>query len=1046
MPAFPRQRDPADDPKGKNGANSTFNMSGPVETEISANPFSNSMSPLTVGDATELEDNPSSILSSSPTRLPSVPTEPSEAGVVILPNLRLPPEIDDTVTTLENTTAPDVDISIDDSGARISQTTPDLESLLDSSSSDDTSSKTTPHGVAPSPNTSSAAWSEMRQASDQSNQVQNTHTTHTATEAQLPSWNTSSSLSLSQADLNSSKTGSKLPDSSDFPSHSDSSETGGYESAQHYKPTPRPDSISSLFGASTTSSPKKAASTFGQQASDESYDENKHLPYVTSTAHITSSGSRQQSSNSSKTGSKSPDSSDFPSHYDSSETGGYESAQHHKPTPQPDSISSLFGASTTSSPEKAASPFGKQAGNESYDENKHSPYVTSTAHITSTGSRQQSSTSSSEVNSTPLPVSSSEEATKNSSRNPPEVSTSSTEEMSYPGTISKSPTSKLPSSNTKTEHKPNYVPSIIPDLNDTMSNLTSLNSIYPCQIPMDSKESTAQSMPETGCFNASGFYSANQTSVGNLRIPSALQQKDTSSDGTSTIGDLEKHTPFPLDGGGSNTGKDNHRVNPTLAEVPDSQHRTDFGGASGRASSWNSSDHALGRLNKTHPSNKELPPPQASAPLFGDVSILNSSNTSSSVPFLGASSSSSSSEEIQESENQSRASTFSESKGPSNGSGGRSVQVSQQESDAKEDNFNEWRISVQNSSSGFSAQRLGKDTNSTHSQLLDYTRAGNQNNTQARVTTAHHAESEEEKSTRSSAETDISNSTDASSNSAGTEKSSKAPEKSLSTSWIGQSLLPSSAPGPEQGYHVGSGGKITAISVGLCFSVGVLVLALVGGLMKRKLMKKNRPAGFAISQPTSQSAEDFESSFSSYLGSQMGDGRHSPNASLDPQYQVSGEEESGVDPFRTSYDRDPDSPRNRYESFGSSFGNFRQHGFDLVRYPGPSSHPHDYVGPEHRRSDGTTVIPISFNHSHDQQRMGALDFETEYYGRPEVLPHSGVPWYPDQQQSHNDYETEVGTRFSDGETMIEDMPPNPFSNRDHMPPVPPLTSLHHDGR
>jgi hypothetical protein len=110
------------------------------------------------------------------------------------------------------------------------------------------------------------------------------------------------------------------------------------------------------------------------------------------------------------------------------------------------------------------------------------------------------------------------------------------------------------------------------------------------------------------------------------------------------------------------------------------------------------------------------------------------------------------------------------------------------------------------------------------------------------------------------------------------------------------------------------------------------------------------------------------------------------------------------------------------------------------------SHPHDYVGPEHRRSDGTTVIPISFNHSHDQQRMGALDFETEYYGRPEVLPHSGVPWYPDQQQSHNDYETEVGTRFSDGETMIEDMPPNHFSNRDHMPPVPPLTSLHHDGR
>jgi hypothetical protein len=49
-------------------------------TFSSANPFSNSMSPLTVGDATELEDNPSSILSSSPTRLPSVPTEPVSAN------------------------------------------------------------------------------------------------------------------------------------------------------------------------------------------------------------------------------------------------------------------------------------------------------------------------------------------------------------------------------------------------------------------------------------------------------------------------------------------------------------------------------------------------------------------------------------------------------------------------------------------------------------------------------------------------------------------------------------------------------------------------------------------------------------------------------------------------------------------------------------------------------------------------------------------------------------------------------------------------------
>ena len=98
------------------------------------------------------------------------------------------------------------------------------------------------------------------------------------------------------------------------------------------------------------------------------------------------------------------------------------------------------------------------------------------------------------------------------------------------------------------------------------------------------------------------------------------------------------------------------------------------------------------------------------------------------------------------------------------------------------------------------------------------------------------------------------------------------------------------------------------------------------------------------------------------------------------------------------------------------------------------SHPQGILRADKRRSDGTSVIPITFHHNQPEQ--GAVGFATEDYDRQDALPHSGVPWNPDHQ-NNDDCGTEVATRFSDGETMIEDGPSRHFSP-DQAPPVPPL--------
>ncbi|KAA1110840.1 hypothetical protein PGT21_032706 [Puccinia graminis f. sp. tritici] len=704
-----------------------------------------------------------------------------------------------------------------------------------------------------------------------------------------------------------------------------------------------------------------------------------------------------------------------------------------------------------------------------------------------------------------------QETSVTSSSFPTETSASSAASKNTFGKYPKYQTSQVSSSGGESGDSIRQTPplsGVIPTINSTLSNLTSLSGVFPCQVAANSKESKTPSIPQIGCQNSSDLNSATQTgiTIGNLKSPTALQQSSQTSSGYSSKGDLSHVKPLPKNGGKLNSGQDYYKStlqskptadgtsatandsllssnfssslsatfnqssssskefsqsspNPLLAKAPGNNRDSTVNvkQALGKELSLDSSNITLGPggLDKP-PSLEQGLPPKISHPLLGVESTRNNSTFATPNPLLHASSSSSSSSNTQATENQVQSSSFSESRDPLIDSAARKVENNHGASQVKQATSNEWRISVQNSSSGFSGQSLNMTPNRTHPQLLESKRFGSQNSTQSFKLTQSRSTSQEVdsqlgKSVRASTQTNSRSSVHTSSSSSeGTsttpvskEESPKSSEQSPASSWIGKTLLPSASPSQDQGYQVSTGGKITVISVGLGFSIGVLILALVGGLMKRRMLRKNRPPSFEISRPKSHLVEEGNSSFSSPRESNMEDGLHVPNVPFHPEYQIPDDEEVGLDPFRTSYRPNASDPHDRYNSYASSFGNFVQPrpDIDQVHYPGQfSSHPQEYLGPGPRRSDGTSVIPITFNQFGGQPRLGPLDLEDDGYGRPEHLPHSGTPWNPHQQQLNEDCGTEVGTRYSDGETMIEDgdAPPVPRLDWDRVPPVPPL--------
>jgi hypothetical protein len=595
-----------------------------------------------------------------------------------------------------------------------------------------------------------------------------------------------------------------------------------------------------------------------------------------------------------------------------------------------------------------------------------------------------------------------QETSVTSSSFPTETSASSAASKNSTGMYPKYQTSQVSSSGGESGDSIRHTPPLsgaIPTINSTLSNLTSPNGVFPCQVAVNSKESRTPSIPQIGCQNSSDPNSATQTGIGNLKSPTALQQSSQYSSGYSSKGDLSNVKPLPKNGGKLNSGQDYYTStiqpkptadgtsgtandsllssnfsssitanlnqssssskessqsspNPLLAKAPGNNRDSTVNVKQGlgKELSLDSSNITLGPggLDKP-PSLQQGLSPNISHPLLGVESTRSNSTFATPNPLLHPSSSSSSSSNTQAKENQAQSSSSSNSRDPLIDSAATKVENTHEESQVKQATSNEWRISVQNSSSGFSGQSLNMTPNRTHPQLLESKRFGSQNSTQSFNLTQSRSASQEVdsqigKSVRASTQTNSRSSVHTSSSSSEStsttpdskEESPKSSEQSPASSWIGKTLLPSASPSQDQGYHVSTGGKITVISVGLGFSIGVLILALVGGLMKRRMLRKNRPPSFEISRPKSHLVEEGNSSFSSPRESNMEDGLHVPNMPFHPGYQVPDDEEVGIDPFRTSYRPNASDPHDRYNSYASSFGNFvdQRADIDQVHYPG----------------------------------------------------------------------------------------------------------------
>ncbi|KAI7956743.1 hypothetical protein MJO28_003838 [Puccinia striiformis f. sp. tritici] len=1089
MSAFSRIMNSVDDSQGDHQTNSTsFNSTKQIQKERTSNVISNS-SPLTSEGTKDPRQNESSTLHSGSTATTEPLVGQSKTGAHSHHESLTAGDLDSTFTALADTVAPDANISADQADDQTSQIASNFGSLLGTSNTG-SKSLTTPKGLPPAPQAPSAASTNpARHADHQLTGVQNIQPENITHKIEPPaiSNHTGSLSSITQSKLNSSaeahvsqkatftatdESGSEaLP--LNLPASLNSSETESDGIRRSHKQHDDSDPLSASLQPNLTRSQQGELFQKENTASGPKALPLGHAPH----SNPKTSESEWKTISDTK-----------------SAWGNYDVQQKQKIDQQTSDRISVID--NDDSPRRV--PIAKQNSS-------------STTRLQSSSSRQKSSDSSLEVSSIPLAALPLASGPKSSPLYPSGISSSGAAGTDSVGRIPNDQNYPVPSSHKQPKDALNHAPpplGTLPIMNSTLSDITPLESMLPCQVADQdsSKKSTTGSVPQIGCQNTTDLYSANQPdNVKNLKSPAALRQTSRHSSEYSSNGDLDYNKPFPIiSGGKQNTGMDratsttqykpytsktsqtvtdtrlsNHsssisassiqsssstKANYSKLSTPESNqgpktNRTstiDFTGVLGKAPSLNSTNPLVAGLDNQKDLQRELSP-KVSSPSLGGGSIINDSNSTNSMPSIQASASSNSTMKISTNESQGRVSTFSESRDPSGNSRGSGSSVdpdNQKESTIKQQGPKEWRISVQNSSSGFSAsQRLEKAVNTTQSRILDSKMIENQNRTQSFNLTQSHSTSQRMdsrlgKSTRysaqdgaeSSPEPKTSNSTGDSSSSVPTQDKQQPPEKSQSSSWIAPPILPSSSAGPQPGLQVSTGGKITVISVGLGFSIGVLILAVVGGLMRRKILRKHQSSVIHISRPQSQSVEDDNSSFSSPRQSSLEDGMHDFNARFEPGYQPSDhEQEIGVDPFGVSYHVNHD----RYESHASSFGNFTNQGLptDQVHYRPDqlsSSHPHEPQGSAPRRSDDTSLIPITFPHFEEQQRRGPLGHEDQDYGRPEVLPHSATPWHPHQEQCNDDSATEVATRFSDGETMFDDGRDAPPFISDWVPPVPPL--------
>ncbi|POW01359.1 hypothetical protein PSHT_12561 [Puccinia striiformis] len=1090
MSAFSRIMNSVDDSQGGHQTNSTsFNSTKQIQKERSSNVISNS-SPLTSEGTKDPRQNHSSTFHSGS----AATTEPlvgqSKTGAHSHHESLTADDLDSSFTALADTVALDANISADQADDQTSQIASNFGSLLGTSNTG-SKSLTTPKGLPPAPQAPSAASTDpTRHVDHQLTGVQNIQPENITHKIEPPaiSNHTSSLSSITQSKLNSSaqahvsqkatftatdESGSEaLP--LNLPASLNSSETENVGNGRSHKQLDDSDPLSASLQPNLTRSQQgelsqKENTTSGPKALPLGHAPNFN-PKTSESEWKTISDTK-------------------------SAWGNYDVQQKQKIDQQTSDRISVID--NDDSPRRV--PIAKQNSS-------------STTRLQSSSSRQKSSDSSLEVSSIPLAALPLASGPKSSPLYPSGISSSGAAGTDSVGRIPNDQNYPVPSSHKQPKDALNHAPpplGTLPIMNSTLSDITPLESMLPCQVADQdsSKKSTTGSVPQIGCQNTTDLYSANQPdNVKNLKSPAALRQTSRHSSEYSSNGDLDYNKPFPIiSTGKQNTGMDraasttqykpytiktsqtvtdtrlsNHSSSisassiqsssstkanysklstPELNQGPKTNRNStiDLTGVLGKAPSLNSTNPLVAGLDNQKDLQRELSP-KVSSPSLGGGSIINDSNSTNSMPSIQASASSNSTMKISTNESQGRVSTFSESRDPSGNSRGSGSSVdpdNQKESTIKQQGPKEWRISVQNSSSGFSAsQRLEKAVNTTQSRILDSKMIENQNRTQSFNLTQSHSTSQRMdsrlgKSTRysaqdgaeSSPEPKTSNSTGDSSSSVPTQDKQQPPEKSQSSSWIAPPILPSSSAGPQPGLQVSTGGKITVISVGLGFSIGVLILAVVGGLMRRKILRKHQSSVIHISRPQSQSVEDDNSSFSSRdrAVSKMActTSMLVSNLVISPlimnKKSVSIRSELVI--MSTTIDtrvmpavlvtlqiRDSLPTRSI---------------IDLTNSP-QGIHPTTTSGSAPRRSDDTSLIPITFPHFEEQQRRGPLGHEDQDYGRPEVLPHSATPWHPHQEQCNDDSATEVATRFSDGETMFDDGRDAPPFISDWVPPVPPL--------
>lgn len=680
------------------------------------------------------------------------------------------------------------------------------------------------------------------------------------------------------------------------------------------------------------------------------------------------------------------------------------------------------------------------------------PVNPSSNHITNTSGGSVISTFPTE--SIPPAVSSSVINAGNFSSNPPKLSIASKsgDKKAKVHVISASSAPAQPkySSYTPFKNASEYAASFGADfmystVNNTLSRLNSSSlSRFPCQNHITSNQTHPKL--QLGCSNSSHFYTIDQKNDGNiqaLEMPPKPSQS-LSESGTSKVQAIPmSQSPTIQFNSIYGTSEWRKRYNNTAtsqspkstplhikpSRTLDHAPKGFNGSADGVFSGSSPNNSFMHAQNVTRPTNSAL--------------LDSSASTTSPV----------------ESKQNNHLNNISDFGIPSSGSLSHYVKAMDEQLNQTRQQTDKWLISVQNSSSDFSGQAykvpMTRTSFSKPKDLTDRTGTASFASDQTRASIKG-VDSYKAASSRSSlfSSSSISIKTH--------------PDISTKSSWpkTFTEALGNQSYSSNETFHVTKKEKITAISVGVGFSVGILVLAILGGLLKRRALRQN-PVTFNISRPKNieqimeeslesqndvmpdrfslQFSHDFSYGFpKEFLQQSEESVEDSPNQidefgqEMDHQYFENPDltdgaaPEAAIESHAMSYDLpngDRDDEIQRYISYASSFGNFDHRQLEFSprdNGPGNALHRYELEAVNQRDTAGdSTFLPITFGDSVDQR--------AQYHGGMEdgIDPlQSDGPWnhfeHANQQRGY-DAATEVATRFSDEEIEIEDPPAVPWT-------------------